>query len=224
MLEATKLREVAAWVDMLSDREVERACQGITERTFAAGQAICHRGDRLDAWTGVATGLVKISAISREGKAMTFAGIGPGGWFGEGSVLKKEPRRYDLVAVRETRLLFMNQATFDWLFEHSAGFNKYLVRLLNERMAQFIATVEYDRILEPTARVARHLAWLCHPVLYPRAGSEIAIAQEELALLAGISRQAVNRSLQTLEASGLIRIERGTVVLVDRDKLQRYGD
>ena len=39
------------------------------------------------------SGLAKISAISREGKAMTFAGTAAGSWFGEGSVLKDEPRK-----------------------------------------------------------------------------------------------------------------------------------
>ena len=122
--------------------EVERAHKGLTERSFARGAYICHRGDRLDYWTGVAEGLVKISTISLSGKAMTFAGIGTGGWFGEGSVLKDEPRQYDLVALRDTRLTMMNRATFFWLYENSTGFNRFLVRQLNERMGQFIATIE----------------------------------------------------------------------------------
>ena len=53
--------------------------KGIAERQFAAGTYICHRGDRLDYWTGVVSGLVKISAISESGKAVTFAGAGAGG-------------------------------------------------------------------------------------------------------------------------------------------------
>ncbi len=64
--------------------------KGIAERQFAAGTYVCHRGDRLDYWTGVVTGLIKIGAISESGKATTFAGAGAGGWFGEGTVLKNE--------------------------------------------------------------------------------------------------------------------------------------
>ena len=47
---------------------------------------------------GHITVTVTISAISRDGKAMTFAGAADGGWFGEGSVLKDEARKYDIVA------------------------------------------------------------------------------------------------------------------------------
>jgi CRP/FNR family cyclic AMP-dependent transcriptional regulator len=216
------IANIAAWAAELQDDELERARRGLTERNFAKGSYICHRGDRLDYWTGVVTGLVKISAISRSGKAMTFAGAGPGGWFGEGSVLKDEPRKYDLVAIRDTRLAMLSKATFFWLYEHSAGFNRFLVRQLNERMGQFIATIEYDRILDPKARVARNLSWFFNPVLYPGVRNSIDITQEELSLLAGVSRQVANKSLQALEAEGLIRVEHERIAIIDLEALSKY--
>jgi CRP-like cAMP-binding protein len=166
--------------------------------------------------------LVKISAIAASGKAITFAGIGTGGWLGEGSVLKDEPRKYDLVALRSTRLALMTRPTFMWLFDNSVGFNKFLVTQLNERMGQFIATIEHDRLHDPIARVARNLAWLFNPVLYPGLGDHIEITQEELALLAGVSRQIASRGLKILEEKGLIRVERGGLTVLDVDRLATY--
>jgi CRP-like cAMP-binding protein len=218
-----ELRRIAFWADALTEAEAQRALAGISQRKFAAGAYICHRGDRLDSWTGVLSGLVKISAISRDGKAMTFAGVGAGGWFGEGTVIKNEARKYDLVALRDTELALMNRATFMWLFNTSVGFNKFLVHQLNERMGQFIATIEHDRIHDPVARVARNLAWLFNPVLYPDAGTHIQITQEELALLAGVSRQVANRALQQLEGAGLLRLERGGIAVFDVGTLASYG-
>lgn len=212
----------AIWSRELNDDEIERASRGVSERYFSKGNYVCHRGDKLDYWTGVVTGLVKISAISRSGKAMTFAGAGAGGWFGEGSVLKDEPRKYDLVALRDTRLAMMHRSTFMWLYENSTAFNRFLVRQLNERMGQFIATIEYDRILDPKARVARNLSWFFNPVLYPDTGSEIEITQEELGLLAGVSRQVANRSLQELEEEGVLRAEHGRITVVNLKALSDY--
>jgi CRP-like cAMP-binding protein len=212
----------AVWAGDLGEAEIDRARKGTVEKVFAKGAYICHRGDRLDYWTGVAQGLVKISTISQGGKAMTFAGIGTGGWFGEGSVLKDEARQYDLVALRETRLAMMNRATFFWLYENSTGFNRFLVRQLNERMGQFIATIEHDRILDAKARVARNLSWLFNPVLYPGAGSQIEITQEELGLLAGVSRVIANRSLAELEDEGLIRAEHGKIRVLNLAALRTY--
>lgn len=211
------------WARELADEEVERTLRGVSEKHYAKGSYLCHRGDRYDYWTGIVTGLIKMSSIARSGKAITFAGIGAGGWFGEGSVLKDEPRKYDLVALRDTHLLMMSRATFFWLYENSVGFNRFLVRQLNERLAQFIASTEYERILDPKARVARNLAWLCNPVLNPDVKELIEITQEELALLAGVSRPVANRSLQALEEEGLLRVEHGRIVVADVERLGDYG-
>jgi CRP-like cAMP-binding protein len=212
----------AIWARELLDDEIERARRGTSEKAFAKGAYICHRGDRLDHWTGVIEGLVKVSAISRSGKAMTFAGVTNGSWFGEGSVLKDEPRQYDVVAIRDTRLAMLNRATFFWLYENSKGFNRFLVRQLNERVGQFIATIEHDRILSPRARVARHLSWFFNPVLYPDARTQIEISQEELGLLAGVSRPIVNRSLQELQEEGLLKAEHGLISVLDLEGLKHY--
>lgn len=213
----------AIWADELTEEELEKARRGIVERKFSKGSYICHKGDRLGHWTGVVSGLLKISAISRDGKAMTFAGVTDGGWFGEGSVLKDEPRKYDVVAIRDTRVAMLSRPAFMWLYENSRGFNRFLVRQLNERMGQFLATIEYDRILAPKARVARNLSWFFNRVLYPNAGLAIEISQEELGLLAGVSRQVVNRSLQELEEEGLLKVEHGRITPLNIPALIIYG-
>lgn len=216
------LVKAQTWAGELAEHEVERASRGISERSYAGGSYVCHRGDRLEYWTGVITGLIKISVISRGGKAMTFAGAGAGTWFGEGSVLKDEPRKYDVVAIRDTRLALLNKATFDWLCENSLAFNRFLVRHLNERMGQFIGTIEFDRILQPQARVARSLSWFFNPFLSPDMTGQLEITQEELGLLAGVSRQVVNKSLQALRAEGMIEVSHERISVLDLEGLKRY--
>lgn len=223
VITADHLQRIAVWARDLSEDEVERARRGIVEKAYAKGAYICHRGDRLDAWLGVVSGLVKVSTISHAGKAVTFTGVPTGGWFGEGTVLKDEARQYDLVALRDTRIALMSGATFRWLLEHSVGFNRFLVGQLNERLGQFIALLGYDRMLDAPARVARCIAWLFNPVLYPSVGTFLEISQEELGLLCGLSRQMTNKSLKDLEAAGLLRIEHGGLTVLDLRRLGRYG-
>jgi CRP-like cAMP-binding protein len=59
-------------------------------------------------------------------------------------------------------------------------------------------------------------------VLYPGAGSRIEITQEELGLLAGVSRAVANRSLAELEDEGLIRAEHGEIRVLDLAALKTY--
>lgn len=224
MIAAEQFRQIAFWSSELTEPEFERARRSTIERAYPKGSYICHRGDKLDAWLGVADGLLKLGTVSESGKDVTLAGLRTGGWFGEGSVLKDEPRQYDLAALRDTRLALMNRATFMWLFENSVGFNRFLVRQFNERLGQFIAMVEYDRTLNATARLARSIAWLFNPVLYPQGESYLEISQEEMGLLSGISRPAANEALKTLEARGLIKLERMGIVVRDSAKLLRQRD
>jgi CRP-like cAMP-binding protein len=218
-----RLRQIAFWSGDLTEREFEQARRGIVEKAYAKGAYICHRGDRMDSWSGVTAGIVKLATVSRNGKAVTLAGLRAGGWFGEGTVLKNEARQYDLVALRDTRMASMDRSTFLWLFENSVGFNRFLVKQFNERLGQFIALVEYDRMLDAPARLARNVAWLFNPVLYHDLEMHLDISQEEIGLLSGISRQMANKSLQILENKSLLRVERGGITVLDLNKLAQYG-
>jgi CRP-like cAMP-binding protein len=218
------LRRIALWARELGPREIEVARAGIVEKSYAACESIFVRGDRFDYWTGVVFGLARMGIVSRGGKATTFTGLTAGAWFGEGSVIKNEARRYDVVALRETRLALLDRSTFFWLYENSAAFNRFLVTQLNERLGQFIGLVEYGRTLDATARLARSIASLFNPILYPDLNRHLDITQEEIGALSGISRQNANQCLKRLEREGLLRLEYGGVTIVDLERLRSYGD
>jgi CRP/FNR family transcriptional regulator, cyclic AMP receptor protein len=213
LISAERLAAIARWSHGLPEAERERARRGIVEKTYPAGSYICHLGDRFDVWTGVIDGLVKLSTSSDSGKMVSFAGLPSGAWFGEGTVIKGEPRRYDLVALRETRLALMDSATFFWLFNNSVGFNRFLVLQLNERLGHFIGLVETDRLLDAPARIVRALSFLFNPELHPNVGLCLSITQEEIGLLSGLSRQATNKALKQLVEEGVVSLERGGVAI-----------
>lgn len=218
------LRQVAVWARKLSDAECARVSSGIQERTYERGATICRQDHMFDYWIGVIEGLVKIGTISMEGKEIRFAGAHAGGWFGEGSLLKKEKRRYEVVALRKTRLALLDEKTFFWLYDQSVDFNHFLIAQLNERVGQFIGLIENERKLDTKNRVAKALATLLNPVLYPEAGLRLAITQEELGLLAGVSRPVANQALRELERNGILHVTYGEIVVASLDKLRSYGD
>ena len=213
----------APWFDGLDAAQQARVEVDMFERAVGGGAFVGRRGDPPDYWMGIIDGLVNVSNVSSDGKLATLTGMSNGSWFGEGTLLKKECRKFDVVALRDTRLAMMPMATFDWLLAHSLRFNRFLLDHVNERLGQFIATVEHDRMLDPDARVARCLGSMVHPLLYPANGHSLRIAQEEIGQLAGVSRQRVNQALQRLEAERLVAIEYGGVRIVDLEGLRRFG-
>jgi transcriptional regulator, Crp/Fnr family len=149
--------------------------------------------------------------------------VAPGGWLARATVLKHEQYRYNILALRRSLIAGLPVETFDWLLDHSIGFNRFVMHQLNERLGQFIAAREVDRLNSPDLRVARNLAALFHPLLSPNVGDILRITQQELAYLVGLSRQRVNEALGTLQAKGWIRIEYGGLRVLDLQAL-RSGD
>jgi CRP-like cAMP-binding protein len=145
-----------------------------------------------------------------------------GGWFGEGSLLKDEARKYDVMALRDTRVARMPRATFDWLLETSLPFTRFLLMQLNERLGQFIGLVENDRTLDIDTRVARCLAAMFNSHLYPGLEKVVQISQEEIGYLSGASRQRANQALQLLEREGLLRLDYGGIRVLDLEGLRHF--
>ncbi len=201
--------ETITWLPLLSASERQRAIDDLKIADASPGEFVCRAGRPVTYWFGVVAGLLKMSSENAEGQTMTFTGVPPGGWFGEGTALKREAYRYNIQALRRSRVAGLHADTFHWLLDHSIGFNRFVMDQLNERLGQFIAAREIDRLTNPDIRVARSLAAFFNPVLYPGVGELLRITQQELAYLVGLSRQRVNEALAALAAEGFIRVEYG---------------
>jgi len=212
------------WAADLSTEQRERVRRTLIVREFAQGDYVSHKGEMAEHWLGVLDGLVKITTVSPSGKSVTFTGVPTGGWFGEGAVLKSEIRKYDVMALRRSRIAFMPKETFQWLLDTSLPFTRFLLTQLNERLGQFIAAVEYERLLDIDSRVARAVTSLFNAQLYPGIGGALEISQEEIGLLAGISRQRANQALKVLEQQGLVRVDYGVIEVLDLVGLRQYGE
>jgi len=209
------------WLSRLEVAHRELAQDAMRVVEVVPGEVICRVGRQPTYWFGLVDGLLKMSNDSAQGMPVTFAGMTSGGWFGEGTALKREPYRYNVEALRASRVAGIPIETFHELLERSIGFNRFILQQLNERLGQFIAAREIDRLTDPDSRVARSLGALFHPILYPGVGSLLRITQQELGYLVGLSRQRVNKALQSLEGEGLIRVEYRGVRVLDLQGLQQ---
>ena len=218
-LDLAELAQVP-WLPSLTPAEQERVVPELRIGEALAGELICRVGRPATYWFGLIVGLRKMSTDTARGQTITYTGVSPGGWFGEGTALKREPYRYNIQALRKSVVAGLPIDTFHWLLDHSIAFNRFVMHQLNERLGQFIAAREIDRLTNPDVRVARSLASLFNPVLYPGVGEVLRITQQELAYLVGLSRQRVNEALMALQAQGAIRVEYGGVRVLDLAALQ----
>jgi len=213
----------SVWGRTLTPAELDRVTVEARERQVPAGGFVARMGQPVEHWIGVVDGLLKMSVTSPDGKVSTLTGINGGGWFGEGSLIKREPRRYDVVALRPSRVALLPHATFERLRQTSLPFNHHLHNLMNARLSLFIGMLEYDRLLGPDARVARCIASLFNTDLYPEPRAYVDLRQQEIGLLCGVSRQRANVALHTLQECGLLRVEARGVTVLDLDGLRNFA-
>lgn len=216
--------EKSIWGRNLAAPELARVLRDCREREVPAGRAMLRAGEPAEHWMGLISGFGKMSISTPDGRETSLIGTAPGGWFGEGTLIKRASHwQYDGVALRDCRLALMPRETFEWLRATSLPFNHYLQQLMSARMGCFIAQLCHDRLLDSTARVARALAGLYNPALYPEPGNFLDLRQAEVAQLAGVSRQRANAALQRLEAAGLLALSRRGIEVRALQGLRDYA-
>jgi CRP/FNR family transcriptional regulator, cyclic AMP receptor protein len=210
------------WLGAMTESEQALAIPRIVVGDAQPGDLVCRFGKAPTYWFGVVEGLLKMSTDNEQGYSVTFTGLPSGGWFGEGTALKHEAYRYNVQALRKTTVAGLPLDSFHLLLDQSIGFNRFVMNQLNERLGQFIAAREIDRLGNPDVRVARNLAALFNPVLFPGVGEVLRITQQELAYLVGLSRQRVNVALNALQQAQWIRLEYGGVRVLNLNALRSH--
>ncbi|NBX95610.1 MAG: Crp/Fnr family transcriptional regulator [Betaproteobacteria bacterium] len=212
----------SAWGRLLTPAQTARVRAEVRERRIPKGSAICHAGSEVQFWKGVMEGLIKMSVVSAEGRHATLTGLASGAWFGEGPVLRSHAWEFDGVALRDTRIALVPRATFVWLLDESPAFARFIIGQLNERLAQFASIIEAERLESAETRVARCLAWLYNPVLYPGVNQELELTQQEIGYLSGVPRQRVNHALKLMQEQNLVRVRYGAVHINDVPGLMAF--
>lgn len=211
----------SAWYPQLDAGVQARLRPEMREIRVAAGEALSRRGEFPNHWFGVIGGLLKWSMTTSEGQSITFGGLSPGSWFGEGTMLRGAPRSADIIALQASRVALMPRDTFEWLYENNLPFNHFLLQQINERMHWFMESWAADRVLDADGQVLRALAGMFHTWLYPNGNTHVVISQEEVAALAGVSRPRCNRALKQLAEAGLLTLEYGGLRVSDLDALRK---
>ena len=219
-----------AWWGGLSQSARQQVLDECSEASVAAGACFSRYGEQRHHWYGILEGLLKWSIGTADGQTATLGGQLAGSWFGEATLLRGQPRKADLIALRFTRVLLMPKHTFDELRRTETGFNEFLLTLLAERIHWMMSNSAAQRLMDVDHMVARALVGITHPILnnhpLPEDGGEffLSLSQEELAHLVAISRQRCNKALAALHALGFVRMEYGGLTIVDLAGLRRYTE
>jgi CRP-like cAMP-binding protein len=180
----------------------------------AKGETLLHAGEPVLGWYAVQNGLVKVQTQTAAARRHSYLCIPGGEWFGEGSVMKTEPRRYDVVALRDTELICLPRSLFEEMLATSLVFTQALIQQMNMRLAQGMLIIETMRLRTHQQRIAMYLG----PLLW-HGSRRMMISQEELGAVSGLSRQSVNGVLKQFERQGLVSLDFERIEILDEKGL-----
>jgi CRP/FNR family transcriptional regulator, cyclic AMP receptor protein len=210
----------------LGDDELARVAEVAMPRRFDAGVAVFHEGDESDTCYIVRSGRARAVREHSDGRALTLANFGPGDIFGELAMFDDERRSATVETLEPTEVIAILGGDMRRLLrEHSEIAVKLLAALgrrlreTNERLArQSFQTVQ--------SRVAVVLSELVAQEIAERHGDSdgvlVTATQNDLAQLAGSSRESASRFLAVLERAGIISQGRGRLVVHDPEALKQY--
>ncbi len=126
------------WLQCLLPGDRDAVLADLRVAPVEAGERVCRTGGRAHFWLGVVDGMLMATNGDAGGPMTSFTGLSAGSWFGEGTLLRGERWRYDVLALRPGTVAGIGSRLFAELLDRSVAFNRYLMNQLNERLAQFI--------------------------------------------------------------------------------------
>ncbi len=196
----------------------------IHERTFSPGQVVLLEGEPCQAVYFVVRGMVRTRRLSLEGREHVLAYLGPGELFNLVPALDGRPNLATVDAVTDTILYTIPCELFQRIMRDHPEVAQAVTERLAAEVRRLSDMVEDLALHTVRTRLARFL--LAHAstglgeVADGRQPSK-RWTQEEIAAHIGTVRDVVGRALRSFAGEGLIRRERGRLVVVDRAGLER---
>jgi CRP-like cAMP-binding protein len=188
-------------------------------QSFAKGQLIQQRGDVGSEFWYVKAGTVQIGRFSLDGSLMLFALLGEGESFGEQAFLGDFPRMVDAIAGSDCTLIRIGEMELQSLIASDAAVARILLKTMAHMVQQVFDLVDAGRNLSTMQRLAQALYRLCGD---EKRDISIAVTQQELADLVGVSRVSLGKALAALEMKGMAKRCYGAVIVCDREALYEF--
>lgn len=203
------------WFAGLPDDLQGQLLDAAAVRAVAAGEVVVARGGEPGGLYGVVDGAIRIAG--RDGGRDVFHMlIEPPSWFGELSAIDGQPVHQASVAEVDGALVCVARPALDRLLEREPRWWQHLARLVAHRLRLALLALEDSAQAPPRIRLARRLAMLVAGYGdHTLARRTVALRQEQLAQMLGLSRQTANGALKDLEARGLIKVAYGEVEILD---------
>ncbi|MED7820731.1 Crp/Fnr family transcriptional regulator [Streptomyces chiangmaiensis] len=210
----------------LSEQEMGAIAAAAPMKTYTAGEILHSPQQPSEVLFILKKGRVRIFRVSADGRALTCAIISPGTIFGEMALLGQ--RMYDnfAEALDDVTVCVMSRADVQRFLLSDARIAARITEILGRRLADLEQRLSDTVFKSVPQRIATTLTTLASRSQTPtgRLGlttrhPQIALTHEQLAALAGTSRETTTKVLHEFADRGLLRLARGRITVLNQTRL-----
>ena len=208
----------------LEPEALDQLCRYAKHTTVKRGATIAAKGDPGNNLFAVIAGTVKISSSSPDGRNAILNLIGPGEIFGEIAVLDGAPRSADATANTNCELYIIDRRDFLPFVKSQPTLAMRFIELLCERLRRTSDQVEQIILQNLPGRLASALLRLSEKHDVATQGRTIAMTQQEISEMVGMTRESINKQLRAWAARDWVRLEHGAIVVLKAEMLRELAE
>jgi len=208
----------------LEPEAFDQLCRYAKPTSLKRGAAIFSKGDPGNSLIAVISGTVKISVSSAGGRSAILNLIGPGEIFGEMAVLDGQARSADATANTNCEIFVIDRREFLPFVRSQPALAMKFIELLCARLRWTSDQVEQIILQNLQGRLASALIRLTEKHKPSPKGRSIAVTQQEISEMVGMTRESINKQLRAWAARDWVRLEHGAIVVLNVEMLRELAE
>src|SRR5258708_7764492 len=214
--ERTMALKAVPFFTQLNDPERDVVRAGATEKNYPKNAVVLPEGEMGDSLYMIQAGKVKVFIGDEEGREIILKILSPGAFFGEMSMIDKQPRSASVTTIESSTFLVLAHTAFERCVEQVPRIGSLVMQCLAQRVREADRKIGTLALMDVYGRVASTLLELSvHKDGKLMVGEKL--SQQDLANMVGASREMVNRILKDLSDRGFISIESKSITIINRE-------
>ncbi|WP_081427439.1 Crp/Fnr family transcriptional regulator [Caldanaerobacter subterraneus] len=208
----------------LEDEKLEKLHNIATLKPVKKGCIIFTEGQKGEAIYFVKTGKIKISKISSVGKEYTIKIMEEGDVFGESTLFIGGEYPATAEAIEDSEILELRNKDIEDLILKDTQIALSIIKILAKRLKYIAVVIENLALRDSVGRTASILLTFARERgISTKEGIlvEIDLKRQELANLAGTSRENITRILSQMDRDGIIKLGKDKILIKDLEELRK---
>ncbi len=194
-----------------------------TRRNYKKDSVILLEEDAGSALFVIISGKVKVARTSADGKEVILTILGDSDFFGEMAILDGQTRSANVIATEDSELFMIRREDFLHLLTIHPEVSIALLQELTQRLRQADMKIKSLTLKDAEGKVATVLLQIADDlgtIKHGKVEIEKMPLQQDLANMAGTSRETISRTLHTFAKKGLVEIEGSKLRIIDYESFK----